>query len=128
LTYLRETFFHIPFLVANRLNADQKFAETQRWYHYIFNPTADGNPWRYVELRNAPHPSLRELLITDTALDAYRQDPFNPHALARTRLTAYQKAIVMKYVDNLLEWGDALFSQFTMEAVNEATLLYVMAQ
>src|SRR6267154_2783727 len=33
----------------------------------------------------------------------------------------------MKYIDNLLDWGDSLFSQFTMESVNEATMLYVMA-
>src|SRR5262249_27982067 len=31
------------------------------------------------------------------------------------------------YVDNLLDWGDTLFAQFTMESVNEATMLYVMA-
>ena len=33
----------------------------------------------------------------------------------------------MKYIDNLLDWGDSLFNQFTMESVNEATMLYVMA-
>ncbi len=33
----------------------------------------------------------------------------------------------MKYVDNLLDWGDSLFSRFTMESVNEATMLYVAA-
>ena len=128
LTYLRETFFHIPFLVANHLNGEQKFAQAQRWYHYIFNPTVDGDPWRYRELQLAPRRSLRALLTDGDALAAYRADPFNPHAIARTRLSAYQKAIVMKYVDNLLDWGDALFSQFTMESVNEATMLYVMAQ
>jgi hypothetical protein len=33
----------------------------------------------------------------------------------------------MKYIDNLLDWGDTLFTEFTMESVNEATMLYVMA-
>ena len=37
--YFQEIFFHIPFLVANTLNANQRFAEAQKWYHYIFNPT-----------------------------------------------------------------------------------------
>ena len=72
--------------------------------------------------------SLRKMLIDEDALAAYRDDPFNPHAIARTRLSAYQKSIVMKYIDNLLDWGDSLFNQFTMESVNEATMLYVMAQ
>lgn len=33
----------------------------------------------------------------------------------------------MKYVGNLLDWGDHLFSQFTSESVAEATLLYQTA-
>jgi hypothetical protein len=33
----------------------------------------------------------------------------------------------MKYVDNLLDWADDLFTQATMESVNEATMLYVLA-
>ena len=33
----------------------------------------------------------------------------------------------MKYIDNLLDWGDSKFTEFTMESVNEATMLYVMA-
>ena len=129
LTYFRETFFHIPFLIANHLNSQQKFAATQRWYHYIFNPMApDGVAWRYRELRDLPARSLRKVLLEEESLDAYRDDPFNPHAIARTRLSAYQKSIVMKYIDNLLDWGDNLFTRFTMESVGEATMLYVLAQ
>jgi hypothetical protein len=129
LTYFRETFFHIPFLIANHLNSQRKFAATQRWYHYIFNPmAADGVAWRYREFRNPSAQSLHSLLTDSNALAGYRDDPFNPHAIARTRLSAYQKSIVMKYIDNLLDWGDNLFSQFTMESVGEATMLYVMAQ
>jgi len=107
LTYFRETFFHIPFLVANHLNSQNKFSDTQRWYHYIFDPTAEqGDPWRYREFREPAigTTSLRQLLTNDKALAAYRKNPFSPHAIARTRMTAYQKAIVMKYVDNLLDW------------------------
>jgi len=130
-TYFRETFFHIPSLVANHLNSQLKFAEAQRWYHYIFNPTAsDGLAWRYREFRDPYkiNQSLYQMLTDENALAVYRSDPFNPHAIARTRLSAYQKSIVMKYIDNLLDWGDQLFAQFTMESINEATMLYVMAQ
>src|SRR5262249_46181102 len=70
---------------------------------------------------------LRNMLKDEKALAAYRNDPFNPHAIARLRPSAYQKSIVMKYIDNLLDWGDQLFTQFTMESVNEATMLYIMA-
>ncbi|PIE18637.1 MAG: toxin [Proteobacteria bacterium] len=67
----------------------------------------------------------RDALIDQVA--EWRKKPFNPHAIARLRPTAYQKAVFMKYVDNLIEWGDQLFRRDTMESVNEATQLYVLA-
>jgi hypothetical protein len=135
--YYREIFFHIPFLIANHLNSQQKFAEAQEWYHYIFNPTAKANDtespkdrvWRYLEFRKNDVESLREQLTDTDSIETYKNDPFNPHAIARLplRFSAYQKSIVMKYIDNLLDWGDHLFAQDTMESINEATLLYVLA-
>lgn len=127
-TYVRETFFHIPFLIANHLNSQQRFSEAQQWYHYIFNPMdVKGNYWQYREFSSLTVESMRAMLTDPEALEAYRQNPFNPDAIARTRLSAYQKSIVMKYIDNLLDWGDRLFTQFTMESVNEATMLYILA-
>lgn len=132
--YFREVFFHIPFLIADHLNSQGKFADAQRWYHYLYDPTANESdvdkklrPWRYREFREDRIPSMRVALTDTNALDAYAADPFNPHAIARLRPGAYQKAIIMKYIDNLLDWGDNLFTQFTMESVSEATMLYVMA-
>jgi hypothetical protein len=61
------------------------------------------------------------------AVEDWREDPFKPHLVARMRTTAYQKTVVMKYLDNLIEWGDQLFRRGTMEANNEATQLYVLA-
>jgi len=140
--YYEEIFFHIPFLIANQLNANQNFAEAQRWYHYIFNPTTpesttgtnNGNGalnrdryWQYLPFRNLSLESLSAILSNQAALAEYRQDPFDPHAIARLRINAYQKAIVMKYIDNLLDWGDTLFTRNTRESINEAALLYVLA-
>jgi hypothetical protein len=143
--YYREIFFHIPFLIANYLSSQQQYAAAQRWYHYIFNPTArehldlerlsaeerarkqrDCN-WRYREFRDLNVPTMRQILTNFAAIETYKEDPWNPHAIARLRLSAYQKCIVMKYIDNLLDWGDSLFAEFTRESVNEATQLYVLA-
>ena len=33
----------------------------------------------------------------------------------------------MKYIDNLLDWGDQLFAQDTWESITEATMLYFLA-
>ncbi|NOT27670.1 MAG: hypothetical protein HOP16_16410, partial [Acidobacteria bacterium] len=145
--YYREVYFHIPFLIANHLNGRQNYRAAQDWYHYIFNPTAppDADPpmngmtgtqrtqalrdrvWRYIQFRGLTPLRLRELLRDDDAIEAYKKDPLNPHAIARSRLSAYQKSVVMKYVSNLMDWADSLFSEFTTESINEAMVLYAMA-
>jgi hypothetical protein len=56
-----------------------------------------------------------------------RDQPFQPHAVARTRPLAYQYSVVMRYLDNLIAWGDSLFMQDTVESINEATQHYVLA-
>ncbi|WP_019500352.1 neuraminidase-like domain-containing protein [Pseudanabaena sp. PCC 6802] len=135
--YFQEIFFHIPFLVANTLNANQRFAEAQKWYHYIFNPTQQIQPnsqswnsdrfWRYLPFRGNTLKKLEAILTDDKAIAAYNNDPFDPHAIAQLRIGAYEKAIVMKYIDNLLDWGDNLFAQDTWESITQATLLYLLA-
>ncbi|WP_437741771.1 neuraminidase-like domain-containing protein [Sorangium sp. So ce1504] len=69
----------------------------------------------------------REKLDFAAQIEAWRKDPFNPHIVARMRPIAYQKAVVMKYVENLIAWGDQLFRRETIESINEATQLYVLA-
>jgi hypothetical protein len=135
--YFEEVFFHIPFLIANKLNSNQAFEEAQRWYHYIFNPTANDKAtgdasykdryWRYLPFKKDSFESLKKLLTDIFALAAYREDPFDPHAIAALRMTAYKKAVVMKYIDNLLDWGDSLFMQDSRESINEAVGAYVLA-
>jgi hypothetical protein len=150
--YNWELFFHIPLLIATRLSQNQKFAEAQQWFHYIFNPTDSSDhkaPKRFWEVRpfheNTEADRIQDLLQLldyqgddpvkldrkqqfENEVDEWEQTPFNPHLIARLRPIAYQKTVVMKYIDNLIAWGDYLFSQDTMESVNQATLLYVLAQ
>jgi hypothetical protein len=68
-------------------------------------------------------------LLGDRAglIRAYLDDPFDPHAIARLRPVAYRRAVVMAYIDNLLDWGDALFTQYTSESIDEARMLYIFA-
>lgn len=64
--------------------------------------------------------------IEDQVFD-WRTNPFEPHRIANYRTVAYQKTVVMKYLDNLIAWSDYLFRQDSMESINEATQLYVLA-
>ena len=47
--------------------------------------------------------------------------------IARRRPVVYMKHAFMKYIGNLLDWADELFRRDTMESINEATGLYVLA-
>lgn len=70
---------------------------------------------------------LRCIEDLQAAIKAWRDNPFKPHLVARMRTSAYQMAVVMKYIDNLIAWGDHLFRRDTLETLNEATQLYLLA-
>lgn len=144
--YNWELFFHAPLLIADRLSKEQRFEAAQRWFHYLFNLTSSSNdpvPARYwnvlpfheqdesgrIEdylrlLHDGTNAQKKELI---RQIDEWRDNPFNPHLIARTRMAAYKKTVVMKYLDNLINWGDQLFSRDSMESINEAAQLYILA-
>ena len=150
--YNWELFFHLPFLVATKLNQNQQFEAAMNWFHYIFNPigaydgtapqkywvtkpfflqtTSDYDEQRIDKLLNsiANDPSGAAITELKFAIEQWRSKPFQPHVIARSRPVAYQKVILMKYIDNLIDWGDNLFRQDTMESVNQATQMYILAE
>jgi Tc toxin complex TcA C-terminal TcB-binding domain len=152
--YNWELFYHIPLTIAAHLSKNQRFAEAQRWFHYIFDPTCNDTSvptparfWKFLRFRQggdvtqidemlallskpAGECTQAELDLKSKVLEGYaaiKNKPFQPHAVARTRHLAYQYCVVMKYLDNLIEWGDSLFRQDTVESINEATQRYVLA-
>src|SRR5215213_4561546 len=56
--YNWELLFHIPLTVAVHLSKNQRFAEAQRWFHYIFDPTCNDMSlpppqrfWKFLRFR-----------------------------------------------------------------------------
>jgi len=140
--YNWELFFHAPLLIATKLSSNQQFAEAQKWFHYIFDPTDRSrykSPAKFWKMRkfyddavNTAPETLQHLMEENAQelnkeVSKWRDNPFNPHLIARMRTIAYQKTVVMKYIDNVIAWGDHLFRQETIEAINEATQLYILA-
>ena len=151
--YNWELFFHIPLMIASRLMTNQNFDKAQRWFHYIFDPLdtslfpSPARYWRtrpfFEEASSKPIADLMRILATPdaalsgadltlkddlrTQIQQWQKDPFNPHLIARMRISAYQKTTVMSYLDNLIAWADQIFARDTIESVNEATQLYILA-
>jgi hypothetical protein len=144
--YNWELFFHIPLLIAMKLSQNQRFESAQDWFHYIFDPTATEDPeiprryWRtrpfYEQqdyLAQRIDRIMEKLARGEADGDLNRQvsqwadNPFQPFAVARLRTVAFQKMVVMRYIDNLIAWGDQLFRRDTIESINEATQLYLLA-
>ena len=142
--YNYELFFHAPLFLATRLSKNGQYAEALRWFHFIFDPTTNATPdpanpnaryWQVLPFKTAPTSSIEDFfrsLAPSTATEnpliaEWRDFPFRPHRLAKARPVAYMKNVVLKYVDNLVAWGDSLFRQDSIESINEATQLYVMA-
>jgi hypothetical protein len=152
--YNWELLYHIPVMIAVHLSSNQRFAEAQKWFHLVFDPTSTdttvpppGRFWKSFVFRNGSAIENIETLVSllstpDAELDAAQiqaktdaitgyngilASPFDPHLVARTRPSAYQWYVVMKYLDNLIAWGDSLFLADTIETLNEATLCYVLA-
>jgi hypothetical protein len=153
-SYNWELMFHVPLTIAVHLSKSQRFEEAQRWFHLIFDPTDSDTAtpvperfWRFLPFRQPGPPASVSQMMTllsraddectpaeraqrESLLNGYeaiRNKPFQPHAIARTRQVAYQASVVMKYLDNLIAWGDSLFRQDTIESINEATQRYVLA-
>jgi Tc toxin complex TcA C-terminal TcB-binding domain/Neuraminidase-like domain/Putative peptidoglycan binding domain len=141
-----EIFVHAPFQIANALSTNQQFDDARRWYEYIFNPhgtSTDPAPQRYwvtepfFEMSQPDYAAqqistlMQEINAHDPQLEnqvaAWRADPFDPDMIAQLRPVAYQRAIVAKYIDNLIAAGDQLFRQDTRESVNLATQYYLLA-
>lgn len=144
--YNWELFFHAPLYIATRLMKNGKHEEAMKWFHYIFDPTNDkqdeteggtelARVWQVLPFKKEAKTSLEQWfkdtlsggVSTDPVIDEWRDNPFDPHLVAGNRPLAYMKHVLMKYVENLVAWGDAKFKQFTRENVYEALQLYVIA-
>ena len=144
--YNWELFFHVPLLIAIHLSQNQQFKDAQKWFHYIFDPTDDSSGptperfWKVNPFQTTDVKSIERILLNlstgadpqvqqDTAnsIGVWKDNPFQPFVVGRYRPTSFMLKTVMAYLDNLIAWGDSLFQLDTIETINEATQLYVMA-
>ncbi|ULA62543.1 MAG: Insecticidal toxin protein (Modular protein) [Nitrospira sp.] len=150
--YNWEVFFHAPLLVADQLSKQHKFEDAERWLRYVFDPTSadtGADAKRFLKFRVFNELNLNQQVIDDLTLlaqvaggygdpdsddavkkliDRWRDAPFRPFLIARRRHIAFLWRTLFAYLDNLIAWADSLYRRDTRESINEATLLYVLAE
>ena len=124
--YFWELFFHMPFLVAWRLNIEQRYEEAATWLYYVFNPNEP-----------ADHPDLtldkprywnsRPLLDEPAGEGSNLMSPSDPDAIAQNEPVHYRKAIFNFYVRNLIDQADMDYRKLDSSSLILARLTYATA-
>jgi len=144
--YNWEMFFHVPYLISNRYFVEGNYDEALKWMHFIFDPRiSEGHSsakyWKFKPFADynategiddilsdlKPYGSNEEKDDIDKQIENWSNDPFKPHNIARIRINAYMKAIIMRYIDIIIARGDESFRLDTMESINESLQYYVIA-
>jgi hypothetical protein len=129
--YFWEMFFHTPDLVGTRLTAEGRYREAQEWYEYVFHPLArevsvalpkdDSGAiaapayWRCRPLGNDLDPSYE--------IEA----PTDPDAIGYSAPIHMRIALFLRYVDNLIAWGDSQYRRLDYDSMIAARLNYSRA-
>ncbi|MFF0284089.1 neuraminidase-like domain-containing protein [Rhodococcus aetherivorans] len=136
--YHWETGFHAQMLFVDRLLAAGQFDLALATIHRILNPfakgTADDPVWGFLPFREAnPENDLQTLLLAlkpntpDPAITEWRENPFQPHVIARRRPGAYMRWVAMTYIRIWIAYGDYYFRQNTLETLPLAIQCYIVA-
>lgn len=119
--YLRELFFHVPHLIASRLQAEERYEEARRWLGLIFDPQ------RKQPSTENPGPEYWNcawIMAQDTPAAGLEHQLLDPHTIALHAPSHYRKAIFHQYVHLLIGEADLHYRQPTRDSLAAAWLLY----
>ncbi|WP_223480248.1 MULTISPECIES: neuraminidase-like domain-containing protein [unclassified Pseudomonas] len=120
-----ELFFHLPFLIAHRLCEERNYQESQRWYHYIFDPHI--RTARPGETDTSERFWLCRPLLEKGDVGFEAKGLVDPDAIAFSNRIHYRKAIFMGYVRCIIAHADSLYRRLTRDSLVAAKLQYVRA-
>jgi hypothetical protein len=152
--YNWELFFHAPMLMTDVYETAGMFDEAERCLRYVLDPTAGnvttspgGSPsefWQFLPFRGYTPARIQDLLtaLSYTGADpvqvglkadataqivAWERDPFNPYLIGRLRMGAFQKYVVIRWIQHLVLRADTLMRSDRPEPINEAVQVLVLA-
>lgn len=127
--YLWEIFFHIPFLVAVRMQTEQRYEDTDTWYKYIFRSAGyrDANGELIMDGSKPRYWNVMPLQL-DTAWDTTQPATTDPDVIAMADPMHYKLAIFLHTLDLLIARGDSAYRQLERDTLVEAKMYYIQAQ
>ncbi|KAN0108658.1 hypothetical protein V8E51_008400 [Hyaloscypha variabilis] len=135
---------YAPMTMMNKFLANQQFDEALTMASYVFDPFAQrsqppltGDLWRWPPFKNVlPEDALEQLfaqlqpnqiVLEGSPIQEWRDNPFEPFVVARSRRQAFMKWFAIQYINILIAYGDWYFMQNTLESIPLALQLYVRA-
>ena len=111
--------------VAGHLRAHCRFEAALKWYELVYNPLINDNTWHICppddqEGENPDNPGavpIEAVVIQPTEKCCCPSDPVSDAELK-------ERAILLHYLDTLVQWGDALMQKNTPEAFQQARLVF----
>ncbi|MCO8312359.1 neuraminidase-like domain-containing protein [Pseudomonas mandelii] len=132
--YFYELFLHTPDLVGSRLSAEGRFHEAQKWFEYVFNPLArevtppeDPPPDEPSIIAAPAYWRCRPLQNDDIECSYESAAPSDPDAIGYCAPIHFKIAIFLRYLENLIEWGDSLYRHLDYDSMVHASLNYQRA-
>ena len=136
--YHWEIGFHAITLLVDRLLVAGQFDLALQTIHRVLNPfaadTAADPVWRFAPFRETdPRHDLEKLFLSlkpntpDPKITEWRNNPFQPHVVARGRPGAYMRWVAMTYIRIWIAYGDYYFRQNTLETLPLAIQCYIVA-
>jgi hypothetical protein len=139
--YNWELGFHAPMALAESYLQTQQYDLALKMCHYVFDPFAVGTDekrfWKWTPFREVDSINSMDKLFdtlrpntpssSQGQINQWRDNPFNPHVIARLRPVSYMKWVAMKYIEILIAYGDYYFKQNTLEMIPQAIQCYVLA-
>jgi hypothetical protein len=99
--------------------------------YWKFRPFAEAGQGINIDtlLANYSHHTLdsTDVELLNAQITYWKREPFEPYGIARMRIRAFQWRTLFDYLDVVIGWADQLFKQDTIESINQATQLYLLA-
>ncbi len=125
--YFVELFLYLPWLVAYRLNEEQRYDEAKQWLAHVFDPSRQSSQpghagyWQAVPLENPVWPGP----VDPSQAILY---PDDPHQIGLSFPVHFQKALFGLYIDIETNQADQAYRELTPDGLAEAKLRYVHVQ